>query len=480
MADTDKGTALICGGGPSGLVAALTLHKLGWQNIIVVERRKTHDTFERGKAFNYQIDGRGQRALASVGLNESAIQEYGVANEVFVLNNVGPDGIEKSFTIPFVLKDKQTAYWTTRTALLDMLYNRVQAVNSDGRIKLLYGHTIENMRLDGGRLAARVQDASGADVFILPRLVLGCDGLNSQVRESLVNLPNTNGGTFDMVVTPSDSSDLLYKVIRLPRNMDVAGRTDVINDPLKSYVFTSGYTALDERISLFSLPIARETEPRTANIILASDHKFWKIDTAEALTAYLEKGFPQLDIGQVFPPAEVDEFLELKAGKFPAPQYCMGIHAEFGEDEPTTCVLLGDAIHAFPPDLGLGVNSAMEDVHLLGLELARENGSIGEAAARFETARMPESKALVRLVRKTFPHQYNHVPWRFKVTMAKIFAQMAISKATFGLVSEHGFRLTQNDKLTYTQCENRIRVADTVLYSLLGLIIALPVIAFAL
>ena len=121
----------------------------------------------------------------------------------------------------------------------------------------------------------------------------------------------------------------------------------------------------------------------------------------------------------------------------------------------------------------------MEDVHQLGIELAKRDGSLGDAAARFEKARMPQSKALVRLVRKTFPHQYNHVPWRFKVTMAKIFAQMGISKATFGLVSEHGFRLTQNDRLSYTECENRIRVADTVLYSVLGLIVALPIIAFA-
>jgi threonine dehydrogenase-like Zn-dependent dehydrogenase len=58
--EPETGQALICGGGPCGLVAAITLHQLGWQDIVLVERRPSHAAFERGKAFNYQIDGRGQ------------------------------------------------------------------------------------------------------------------------------------------------------------------------------------------------------------------------------------------------------------------------------------------------------------------------------------------------------------------------------------------------------------------------------------
>jgi hypothetical protein len=39
-------------------------------------------------------------------------------------------------------------------------------------------------------------------------------------------------------------------------------------------------------------------------------------------------------------------------------------------------VLVGDAVHAFPPDLGQGVNSALEDVFALHRALERHNDSL--------------------------------------------------------------------------------------------------------
>jgi 2-polyprenyl-6-methoxyphenol hydroxylase-like FAD-dependent oxidoreductase len=44
---------------------------------------------------------------------------------------------------------------------------------------------------------------------------------------------------------------------------------------------------------------------------------------------------------------------------------------------PTSAVILaGDAVHAFPPDLGQGVNSALEDVYALHRALERNNDSL--------------------------------------------------------------------------------------------------------
>ena len=63
------------------------LHKQAWQKIVIIERRISHDVFERGKAFNYQLDGRGQNMLASIGLDETTIQAYGIENKQFVLNS---------------------------------------------------------------------------------------------------------------------------------------------------------------------------------------------------------------------------------------------------------------------------------------------------------------------------------------------------------------------------------------------------------
>lgn len=474
----DTGQALICGGGPSGLVAAITLHQLGWQDIVLVERRDSQNAFERGKAFNYQIDGRGQRALASIGLDTASIKEYGVANTRFTVHNIRHDGTEKTFTLPFIREDKQTAYWTTRTALMEMLYERIQAVNTDGRIRLLHGHAVDSMHLEGGELRVGLRDGFGAKQVFAPRLVLGCDGVNSAVRTLVADLPHPKGKYFTMAVSPSASSALMYKVIRLPRNISVAGKADVVIDPDKAYVFSSSFTEPKQRMSLFSLPVARQSEPRTANIILPRRHQFWDIESEDALVSYLREGFPQLDIGKVFPDEEIADFLALKPGQFPEPQYSLRLHAELGTaSAPVTCILLGDAAHAFPPDLGLGVNSAMEDVELLGVELARPETGISEAAARFEEARLPEVRALVRLVRKVFPYQYNHVPWRLKLFMAKFLAQLGLSKLSLGLIDEPGFRLCQDERLSYTEVEKRIRRAELTFYALLATLVAAPLVA---
>ena len=447
------------------------LHQQGWRDIVLIERRISHDLFERGKAFNYQLDGRGQHMLASIGLDEKSIQAYGIENKQFILNSFGSDGIEKSFKVPFVLEDKQTAYWMTRSALIAMLHNRLEAANKEGRIRQFYGHRFDGLETtDRGVRAVATDDISGEKQSFYPQLVLGCDGVNSNLRKSLASMEGLSDRNFEMVVTPSASSSLLYKVIRLPKVLNVNGQENTLTDNKKAYVFTSSYKAIDKRLSLFSLPVARKEDPRSANIILPSQHKFWDIRTTDALTDYLRTAFPQLDIDQIFPAEEKVDFLKLKTGKFPDPQYSPNIHAEVSAGGKTsTCVLLGDAAHAFPPDLGLGVNSALQDVYLLGQELAGD-GSRAAAAARFEAIRLPESRALVRLVKTVFPHQYNHVPWRFKISMAKFFAQLALNKISGGLIDPPGFKLCQDERLGYQDLEKRILMTDLTLYAILTII----------
>ncbi len=51
--------AVIIGGGPAGLCAALVLHKHGWNDITIVEKRQIN-SFESDKAYQYLIDERGQ------------------------------------------------------------------------------------------------------------------------------------------------------------------------------------------------------------------------------------------------------------------------------------------------------------------------------------------------------------------------------------------------------------------------------------
>ena len=64
-------------------------------------------------------------------------------------------------------------------------------------------------------------------------------------------------------------------------------------------------------------------------------------------------------------------------------------------------LLVGDALHALPPDIGQGVNSALEDVTVLASCL----GGATEAAKAYEQRRMGDAEALVRIVRVAAPFQ---------------------------------------------------------------------------
>ncbi len=472
MSIAKKDLAVVSGAGPSGIAAAIMLHQQGWKDIKLVERRPKSVEFDRGKAFNYQLDGRGQKMLASIGMNEETVKQYGVANLESVFTSFGPDGEAKTLKIPFVLKDKQTAYWVTRSALLEMLSSRLEAVNTDGRIELIHAAKIERIDTGDAQVKVSLSHDDGSSTILEPDLVLGCDGLNSGVRAHLAGLASTQSKDFTMVAKPSPSSCLLYKVIRLPTKLKVNGGAVSVSDNRKSYIFSSAYKTFEERLSLFSLPVARDNEPRTANIILPQSHKLWSIDSLEDLRAYLVKGFPQLDIDELFPGDELQGFLDLKAGKFPDPQYSPKVVANLPNGETsTTCVLLGDAAHSFPPDLGLGVNSALQDVYLFSQELLETPDNIAEAALRYEKKRLPESRALVRLVRTVFPYQYNHVPWRFNVSLAKLLAQIGLAKITNGLINEPTFRLSQDERLSYTALERKKNMTDATFYALLAVLI---------
>ena len=464
---------LISGAGPSGIAAAIKLHQLGWRKIYLIEKEESLSTVNRGKAFNYQLDGRGQKMLADIGIDENTVKEYGVANLISKFTVFKPDGQSNTLTIPFVLKDKQTAYWITRSALIDMLLKHLNDVNKDGRIDLMLGSSFIDIDRLQDKAAATIETVSDGTRVIEADLILGCDGLNSKVRRSLANQTDLNPVDYTMVAKASPSSSLLYKVICLPPLVNVNGNEVEVTDNLRSYIFPASYKKLDEKLSLFSLPIARENEQRTANIIMPGTHKLWAIKDEDELKTYLETGFPQLNIDEVFPDEEIKNFLGYRPGKFPDPQYSPKVHAKLGEGEvETNFVLIGDAAHSFPPDLGLGVNSALEDMYLFGKSLEASPSNVEQAATQYQKERLPESRALVRLVRKVFPYQYNHVPWRFKLSLAKILLQMNMHRWTGGFIDEPIFRLSQKETLTYTELERRKKRSDILFYAILAVFFA--------
>ena len=51
--------------------------------------------------------------------------------------------------------------------------------------------------------------------------------------------------------------------------------------------------------------------------------------------------------------------------------------------------LAGDALHSFPPDLGLGVNAALQDVDALVSSVERNKGDFKGAVEEYSKERLP-------------------------------------------------------------------------------------------
>lgn len=473
---------LISGAGPCGLAAAMMLIERGWQDIVIVERRGAADEYERGKAFNYQLDGRGQRILDRVGIDASTLERYGLPNERFTQVVFNADGTHRQNSFPALLPGRKTPYWMTRNRLLEMLQHHLEISNTSGAVTIHYGATLLGIKRntgENGEIVVDVQNADGALTQYKPRLILACDGLRSAVRQSLKALSEEDEEAtqdFSMHKHASPSAELGYKVLNFPASFKVAGSDREVNDHTLAYCFMSRQKEPGKRMALFALPVPHANEPRNINVILHRTHELWQLQEAAEIESWLKDSFPQLDFDDLLAENELSDFASLQTGYFPEPQYAGSIHfAVGGTNVEAACdvLLLGDASRAFPPDLGMGVNAALEDVFILDEILETCDGQLRSTCETYEARRLPENRSLVRLVQSIHPYQYNQVPWRLKLWFLKFLCQRFLNRFSRGLIPEPPFVLVQKHLLSFCEIERRARRANLAFYGTSAVVILL-------
>ena len=464
---------VIIGGGPAGLGTALMLAKRGWKGITVLEKRPSADYYEPDKSFNYQIDGRGQKFTDLMGIT-AKLADLSVPNTDFYFTIIQKDGKRKTIKLPIADPNRKTAYWLPRASFVNLFYQEIEQHWQDS-IQVLFNTKCVEIRQNKEQLEIITQSQDKDRLSFSPILLVGCDGLNSIVRQTLDQIEG-QGNSFEMQQFPSASSGLKYKVLTLPPQFPLSDREGDVAQCTMAYGIRSAFKGRKKAISLGLLPLKNPDRPRTANIITYPDHHIWQLKTPEEVAHFLTQAFPQLPLKQILSPEEIARFTASDGGTFPIPQYCSGLYQIWGqpqENQGTAVILLGDAVHCFPPDIGQGVNSALEDVYLFQQTLAETQDNLSQALPSYQSLRQADIKALVRLVQVSYPWQYGQNLLQKRLWSFNFFLRFLLSRVFPFLFKPHSFLLIQNHELSYAEILTLSNRTTKVLVILGGLAILL-------
>jgi 2,4-dichlorophenol 6-monooxygenase len=348
---------LIVGAGPSGLMAALLLRRLGIE-AEVVERRPTH---QRAPAAHV-VNARTLEICRAAGVDGAALSAAAVdpADGGFVCF-VTRLGGEELGRLPF---ERQGAdqLAVTPTPLRNLSQNRFEpclldAMEKAGAPPPRWQHEWESAEQDADAVVSRVRNLeTGEPEEVRSDYLLAADGAGSPVRKSL-GIGVTGPDRLQSFVTVHFLANLRPRVGHPPGVLffvcepATGGGVFVVHDLDREAVYMHPFDPERESVLDYDVPRC-ETLVREA----------------------VEGGsldFQVADIGSWFMTAQV------------ADHYRQG-----------RVFLVGDAAHRFPPTGGLGLNTGVQDAHNLAWKLAavlrgRAPDSLLES---YETERQPVAR----------------------------------------------------------------------------------------
>ena len=376
-------SAVIVGGGPTGLACAIALARRGWTNVEVWERLRKPPPSESSvwgdasRSYNVGLSGRGQSVLKDLGLYDAVIDKCAVVKGRM---DWGPDGVPKE-------RLANKAYDTQviqRDRLVSVLVEEIEKKYSD-KVSILYDtaclgceFTPEGVKLDRGECgdACDLAAASAQGNKMTP-VVFGAEG--NTMRSAVVREMDENPACGSKIVKFPNTNARVYKTIPiyLPSGM----RKDL------------NYSARTKAgIALECLPTKEGILVGIMLVKPEDEATCVRLGSKDSLKQFFQEEFP------MFMEYIRDEDIEVMAKSkfFGLPSFG---YVDKSLNMGGQGVLLGDAIHTVKPYFGLGVNSAWEDIRVLIDALDKADGDTNVAFPEYTKKRAADAKSLVTLSR---------------------------------------------------------------------------------
>ena len=333
---------LIIGAGPTGLLLANLLGKMGVPTIIV---EKNISTVQEPRAVS--IDDESMRALQAANLSKN-VENIMVSGYGSIYR--GPKGDIFASVKPFEKEygfDKRNAF--QQPELEDIL---LKSLDNYQNVKVLLGTCLCDFNQSSSGVLAKVKVTDDEKISIMAKFMVGCDGASSDVRKLLkINL---KGGTF---VEP-------WLIIDLKSTKNRCSHTEVFCNPKRSCITLPGPKGV------------RRYE--------------FKLNSGEDPNKVVEEQFVRKLLGTVGPDQD-EKLRRVKVYTF---------HARIAEKWRDGLIFLaGDAAHLTPPFAGQGMNSGLRDAHNLAWKLdeAIKHNASNELLDSYEAERAPHAWSMIEL-----------------------------------------------------------------------------------
>jgi len=406
---------------------------------------------------------RGQTALETYGVLEDfkAVSVPVLGRKDWSPESGSEEGVERIFTDRAVNTEV-----LPREKLVGVLSEHIER-EYGGRIEVCYLHEVEPIDFgseDDPRVTLRVSncapDNTNTNDSSTPNendvtcdieksytlktdLVIGVDGTARSIANAIETDQTSLFGKFK-VKRYEDDNQRVYKTI--PLNIPSDWRHDL------------NYSArTKDGVNIDALP-ADSKGNYCAVLLVKQDHPFAQPNgDPKALRTFFEESLPQFN--HLLDDETIETIAKKPSSFLPKFRY---VSPSLHYKERTA--ILGDCAHTVKPYFGLGANSALEDVQILG-DCIEESNTIHEALKKFSKKRAKEVKTLVQISRSLDrPGFIGAFTFIIPIILDSIFQRLPIGK----LFKPNTLALFQQPNMSFTAIRRRKRLDRALQLSIIG------------